>query len=45
MIRKTPDTAALAHRLQPQMSRMAINSSTDVISMVRETAMPYAEAS
>jgi len=39
-IRKAPASAPAAGRLQRQISRMAMNSSTEVISMVAETAIP-----
>jgi hypothetical protein len=40
MTRNIPATTTLARRLHCQISRMAINSSAEVISIVAETAMP-----
>jgi hypothetical protein len=40
MVRKASATAPAAGRLQLQISRMAMNRSAEVISMVSETAMP-----
>jgi hypothetical protein len=37
---KAPATAPAAARLQPQISRIAMNRSAEVISIVAETAIP-----
>jgi hypothetical protein len=37
---KTPAIAPAATRLHPQISRMAMNRSAEVINIVAETAMP-----
>jgi hypothetical protein len=42
--RKTPATPTLASRLHCQISRIAISNKAEVISIVADTAMPYAAA-